>query len=192
MKSQKNAGFTLVETLLATALAVIVGALLVNILAKNTGQFYQERSIVSSSLDLNDVLQKLGSDIRETSLITSGYPEASPTYTGGANTLVLKLPSLSSSGTINNTYDYIVVTADSANILRRHVFADAQSNRKNSDEVLTTLLDTITFEYLDKNNLSVNPTQAVKIKVTLNLISKTGLISSKKSSSIIINLRNIP
>lgn len=187
-------GFTLLETLIATGVAMAVGTFLVTFLASNTGLFYQERSLVNSGLALNDVLQVVSSDIRQASGIPEGYPESSPVYVSGLDILVIKLPSTSTSGVIPGVFDYIVISKDvnQPAILTKQIFADPQSNRVSTTQLLTPLLDKVVFSYLDKNGNPVAPTLAVQVKLSLDVLSKTGQIGTKKSSTAITNLRNMP
>ena len=193
MRSLKGNGFTLLEIVIVAGLAMIIGTVLAGILVNNTGVFYQQNSIVKSGLSVNDLLQTLSATISQSSSIASGYPESSPTYTSSANTLVLKLASLDSNGVIPGVYDYIVIHEDLAdvNVLRMQTFANPLSDRRSSDQVLTTLLEGITYNYLDKAGLEVVPTAASSIKVTVEALLKQGSIGQKQSSSIIITLRNL-
>lgn len=188
----KPLGMTLVEILLAAAAAVAVGALLVGILAQSSGFYYKENAIIREGLSLNDVVHRIDENIREALSVASGYPEASPQFSSGAETLVLKLPSLSGSGTVSGIYDFVVITKDSTNpkILRMKVFPDEQSQRPSADTVLTVILDSIQFRYLDKNGAVVTPVAAFSVGTTLTAMDKTGTIGSSRTTSIVTTLRN--
>lgn len=188
----KEKGFSLIETVLAAGLALVVGTFLVAILVSQSGLFYKQNSIISEGLDTNDAMRQVDAHIRQAVAVVSGYPEVSPQYTTGADTLVLKLPALSTSGVINNIYDYAVVIRDSgqAGVLRLQVFPDPQSTRKTSDLVLTTILQSVQFAYLDKSGNSVAPASAASVSVSLTVLAKTGSIGSSRASTIITTLRN--
>lgn len=190
----KMSAFTLLETVLVGGLALVVGTFLVAILVSNTGFFYQQTSVINEGLSLNDALQKINNKIKEAVEISSGYPPLSPIYISGAETLILKLPAISQSGVLINTYDFATVFKDTAkpNILRLQVFPDQQSVRRSSSEVLTTLLDTINFLYIDKDGNQVATQSAVGVKTTLTVLSKTGSVGSKRSSTTTTFLRNVP
>lgn len=187
-------GFTLLESMMAAGVALVMGVFLVSILVNNTGLFYQESSIVNEGLSLNDVLDKVNSTAKEAISVAASYPSSSPTYFSSANVLILKLPALSINGVITDTYDYAVFYPDTnkPKVLRKKVFPDTSSTRKAEDLILTTILDSITFDYLDKNNNPVSMISASKIKTNLSVLSKTGSVGSKRSSSIITSLRNTP
>lgn len=182
------------ETLIVGGVALIVGTFLVGILVNNNGFFYKQTSTVSEGLGLNDTVREIENSIRQAASVSSGYPEVSPiyTYTSGASTLVLKLPSYNESGVIANVYDYIVIAPDALKpkILRMQIFKDDLSQREEANKVLTTLVESVQFSYLDKNGNSVSPVSASSVGVTLKLLAKTGSVGSSRSSSTVINLRN--
>lgn len=186
-------GFTLIETVIASAIALVLGVLLVSILANNTGTFYQQRAYVNQGLSLNDTLGEIDNHIRLAAAVVSGYPLADPTYQSGQNILVLKLPAISPNGNLPGVYDYVVITKDDAkfNVLRSIIYPDPQSNRESQNKVLSTILLNISFEYLGENSEPVVPTDAKTVSVTLTVSDGTGSIESSRSSTTTTRLRNI-
>lgn len=186
-------GFTLIELLMVISIAVIIGTLLVGILINNTGVINKESAIVTQGLNINDALREIETYGRQASSITIGYPEVSPTYVTGANTLVLKIPAINSQGIIGDVYDFVVITKDSSNpkLLKEYIFPDEMSIRENKNTILTNLLQSIEFEYLDNNDAPIAAPSAVKIKTTINVLSKTGLTDQSRSATIVISLRNL-
>ncbi len=193
MRKRLNNGFTLLEIVIVAGMAMIIGTVLAGILVNNTGVFYQQNSIVKSGLNVNDLLQTLSANISEASSIASGYPEATPVYISSANTLVLKFASLDANGVISSTYDYVVIYKDpqDPNVLRMQTFANPLSTRRSGSQVLTTLLEGISYKYLDKSGLEVVPTASSSIQVTVEALLKQGSIGQKQTSSVIVNLRNL-
>lgn len=191
MKQER--GLTLLEVVLTSMIALVVGTFLVTILVNETGVLYNQNSIVSEGLSLNDAMAKINGSIKQAALVSVGYPESTPTYTTGPATLVLKLPATTQTGTLTNVYDYFIYTADSTNlkILRELVYPDPQSKRGQSNQVLSTVLDQITFSYLDNNGSQVTATSATRVGVNLSALAKTGSIGSARSSSSVTSLRNM-
>lgn len=190
--SLKN-GFSLVEVLVVSAASLIIGVILTGILVNHNGVFYKQSSLVNEGLSLNDTLNQIDSKIRQATVIAAGYPEVSPNFNTGTEVLVLKLLSIDINGNIiNDTYDYIVIARDSENnrILRMITYPDSLSSRNAGNVILTTLLESIEFKYLDKDNNQVSPISAGSIEVDLTVLSKTGSIGQPQSSSIITSLRN--
>lgn len=190
---REAAGFTLIEVLLTSAIAMVVAVILIGVLINNTGLFYQQSGVVKEGLSLNNTLQTISLQIKQSTAIASGYPDISPTFMSSANQLVLKLASLDASGVIAGKYDYIIIYQDPAlpKVLRMQTFADPASNRNSADEVLTTVLDSVIFSYFDRQGLTVVPTSAVTVKVNLTVLEKSGQIGSKRASSISVTLRNL-
>lgn len=192
MKNSKMGGFTLIETVVAACVALIAGTFLVAILVNHSGLFYKQNSLVNEGLSLNDAIREIENNVREAVSVAGGYPEQSPEYTTGAETLVLKLPALSTSGVVEGVYDYAVIAKDPAlpQVVRLSIFPDPQSTRNTSSLVLTNLLESVSFEFLDRSGNAVAPTEAASVGTTLTVLSKTGSIGSSRSSSAVTTLRN--
>lgn len=186
-------GFTLLETVLASMVALVVGTFLVSIMIQNTGLFYKQTSLVSEGLSINDVLGTLSLDIKSSSQVAAGYPDDLSQFTTDAGTLVLKIPSVGESDIIPQTYDFAVFHKDAnPKILKKRLFPNAQSSRAPVDEVLTAMLDNIEFLYLDGSGSPAPAAEAAGVKVTVTVLSKTGTYGSRQTSSIVANLRNNP
>ncbi|MFH0937171.1 MAG: hypothetical protein V1808_02675 [Candidatus Daviesbacteria bacterium] len=186
-------GFTLLEILVASGAAFIIGVLLLTILVNNNGFFNQQAGVISKGLSLNDTMSTIDGYIRQASVIASGYPEVSPTYISGAQTLVLKLPAINAQGTIEGASDYFVITKDPSKpaILRAHIFPDPQSSRVAKDQVLTTLLQTVQFKYLDKAGAEVSPASAVSVEISMTVVTQAGLNQSTRTATGSTSLRNL-
>lgn len=175
------------------SIAVVVGVLLIQILVQNNGLFYQQQAKVSQGLSLNDATSEIGSDIKSSSGVASGYPASSPTTLSSLGSLVLLLPSIDSSGNvISNTYDYLVITQDSKNnqILREITYPDPSSSRPSGNKVLVNNLSLINFYYLDSNGNGVSPASATQVRFVLNVLDNFGNNNKQSSSSAQITLRN--
>ncbi len=185
-------GFTLVETLLTTSIAVIVGIVLLSIFLNHTGVFYKQNALVTEGLGLNDAMSVLSNQIRQGVSVAAGYPESSPTILSSDTVLVLKLPALSSSGVISNVYDFVAIFPDlsTPTVLRMQTFPDPASIRPGSNQVLTTLLQSVKFTYYDHSGNVVTPTNAALVGVDLTVLSKTGSIGSSRTTKAVVDLRN--
>ena len=191
----KQTGFSLMEILIVTSVAMLVGSILLAILVNQAGVFYQQNALISQGVSLNDALGVIADDVRQSSKIVISYPEDIPQYQTSSSTLVLKLFSIDNSGTSSTSaYDYIVITPDPNNsrVLRRKVFPSGISTRKSADQVLTTILQSITFSYLDKNGNSVDPSMAVDVNTSLTVLARTNGTTASQSASTIAGIRNAP
>lgn len=186
-------GITLVEALLTLGIAVVVGAMLLVIMVNSAGLFYQQSGKVEQGLSVNDALLSMKETIRGASQVSSSYPETgSPTYTSSSTQLVLKIPSINSSGDIiSGVFDYFVFFKDSDK-LRLKTFPDSQSSRKAQDQIFSTKLDSLIFEYFDGQipPQQVQPNLAVKVKITMVLKQKAGAGIETNVATSEANLRN--
>lgn len=188
----KIKGFTLVEMLIVAAITLIVGIFLLSILVNNNSLFYKQNALVDEGLSLNDTISAINKNIMQASSVVDSYPENSPLFTSNTETLILKFQSLKNGEIIESAYDYIVYYKDPENpkLLEVQTFPDSDSERVASTSVLTTILQSIVFSYLDKNGNAVLPMSAASVGINLTVLSKTGSIGSSRSSTSITNLRN--
>lgn len=176
-------------------MAGVIGILLIGILVNTSGFFYQQQSVINEGISLNDVLGQISSLVKEAAAVGNTYPQSGTTqFSASQTTLVLKLPGMNQFEVLPDLNDFVVVAKDSQNskILRLKIFPDPLSIRPSKDSVLTTFLESINFSYLDKGGSEVlTPNLAEAVKIDLSVLAKTGSIGSKRSASIIVNLRNI-
>lgn len=188
-------GWSLLEVLIAITVAAVAGGLIVSLLVSSGKLFVDQSALISHGLSLNQAQLEMTEFIKSSAGIVSQYPVlGTPQYITDQNTLVLKLPGITSSGDVTNLFfDYAVIEADPSDsrILRKQVFKDNQSYRKNENKVLTTDLKTISFSYLDVNSNQIASDQAVRVSFIINLLTKSGLDNKESSGSGTVNLKNI-
>lgn len=180
------------EAIIAIGIAVVVGSMLVVIILNSSGIFYKESSTLEQGLNINDALSKIRQSVKESSGVASSYTLSGITYTSSSQQLVLKLPSINSSGnTISNTFDYFVFFKDKS-YLRFKTFPDAASTRKAQEQIFSNSVDSLSFIYLDSSNppKEVTPTVATKVRVSLTLKQKSGANFETNSGGTEANLRN--
>ncbi len=185
-------GFSLIEILISTSVAVLIGGLLIVIMVNITRVFFKESSGVSIGLNTNDALAEVRKSIKQSSGVEATYTAGSTTYTSGATQIVLKVPSLDQSGNIiGSTFDYFVFF-QTQNILHFKTFPNAASKRKAQDQIFSNLVDSLVFKYLSSANppVEVTPTSASKVRITLILKQKTGQTYETNSATSEANLRN--
>lgn len=185
-------GFVMVEVMLASVIAAVVGIVLVVILTNNTGTYYQQNAVVTGNLSLNDMTSEIGTLIKGASAVVTGYPADSPIYFTSDQVLVLKIPAVNDGAVVSGAYDYAAIYKDSqqSKILYLQIFPDSQSSRQAQTKVLTTLLDSVKFEYLDKSGVITTSISAVSVKVTATVGYQNGSIIKKTTSNIVVGLRN--
>lgn len=185
-------GFTLIEVIIAAGITSVIGILLLVIMVNTTGVFYKESSRVSQGLNINDAQSQIRESIKQASSIATSYTQGLTTYTSGATQLVVKVPSIDSTNNIiSNTYDFYVFFLDQ-NKLRFKIFPDASSARKSQDQIFSTSLDSLKFQYSDASNppVEVAPNVSVKVKTTISLKQKSGANYETTIATSEANLRN--
>ena len=188
----RQAGFTLLELVITMGLVSVVGLLLVVIIVNSTGVFYKESSKLSQGLNSNDALSSIRGDIKQSNGVVATYTDGSTTYTSGTTQLILKLSSIDSSNNlISNTYAYFVYFLDQKK-LRLKSFPDPASVRKKQDQIFSTIVDSVLFQYFNLSNppLEVSPTTASKVKITITLKEKSGAGYETRTATSEATLRN--
>lgn len=188
----KQAGLTLIEILISIAISVVVGGLLVVIIVNSANLFFHESSKLTEGLNTNDALSKVRETIKQSIAVAASYSTGGTTYTSSAQQAVFKLASVDSSNNIIlNTFDYAVFYIN-GNLLRYKVYPEVQSARSSQNQVLSTLAESINFEYLNSATPPqlVTPTSATKVRMTLTLKEKHGISFEKKIATTEADLRN--
>jgi len=182
-------GIGLIEVVLASSLAMVVGVLLISLMVNNTGVFYKETSKVGLGLSANDALSSIRSDIKLSLRVLPSYTNDGNTYFSNSSGIVLQLASVNSTGVISDTFDHIVYFRASDKIYYK-LFPGEGSNRSSINQILTSFVDTLTFQYFDSNGLEVTPATASLVKVSLKLAQIAGGKSETRVATTEASLRN--
>lgn len=189
----RQLGFTLVEVLVVVAISAMVGVFLVAMLIQNIQVVSQQTIKTEQGVSLNDALSHINNEVKSAASIKATYPETSPLYTTGSQTLILAMPAVdSNNNVIENVYDYAVITVDASSpkILRKRIFPNPQSSRKSEDRVLLNRVSFVQFTYLNVLGEPVIPTLAAKVNFVLNVAETSAGKEKISSSSGQLNLRN--
>lgn len=188
----KDKGLTLVEVLVTISIAIVAGILLVAIIVNSAGIYHKESSKLSQGLNINDALSMIRSTIKSSSAIQASFIGDSITYTSSATQLILKIASIDASGNIiDQVFDYYVFFLDNTK-LKLKTFPDPLSSRKGQDQIFSTNVDNLNFQYLNSSNppLEVTPSSATKVKISLTLNIKSGADYEIKTATSEASLRN--
>lgn len=186
-------GITLTEILVTLAITAVVGTLLVTIFSQNNRLFYNQQTKVSHGISSNEAINQIDDGIRGAVTVESQYPAQNPNYISGVSTLILKLPSIDTSGNvISTTFDYMIFSIDPSipTILRQIVYTDPQSARSSANKVISTNLKSLNITYLSDAKAAVSPASASLINYILILSSKQGDQTIESSASGQTRLRN--
>lgn len=188
----RDKGLTLVEVLVTTGIAVVAGILLVAIIVNSAGIYHKESSKLTEGLNINDALSKIRSTIKESSAVATSFTGDSVVYTSSATQLILKIASIDASGNIiASVFDYYVFFLDN-NTLKLKTFPDPSSSRKAQDQIFSTSVNSLLFQYLNLSNPSaeVPPQTAGKVRITITLRQKSGADVEIKTATSEAILRN--
>lgn len=157
-------GLTLVEVLVAMGIATVVGILLLVIIVNSAGLFSNQSAKVQTGLNTNDALVSFRGSVKQASSVA----EQSDT-----TRLVLKVASIDANGNIiDNTFDDFVFFLDQ-NTLHFQVFPNAASSRSQADQIFSTSIDNLKFQYLNAASLEVAPTFASRVRMSITLKQET-------------------
>lgn len=190
--TMRQKGITLVELIISSSIAVVVGGLLLVVIVNSSGLFYKESSVINIGLNTNDALASVRNSIKESYSVAPFYVAGLETYTSGATTIVLKIPSLDSSGNIiYEVFDYFVIFLDQSK-LRFKTFPDALSSRTAQDQILSNMADNLVFQYFNSEEPpeQVAPITAKKVRVTLTLKERSRSNYEASTATSEANLRN--
>lgn len=192
---KNSRGWSLLEVLLVTTIAAVAGGLLISLIVSSNRLFFDQSAQISQGLSLNQAKLEITDLIKSSAGVVPQYPvSGTAQFVTDENTIILKLPAISASGdVIESVYDYAVIETDPIrdNVLRKQIFKDNQSNRKAENKVLSTSMNTISFNYLDGNNTSVSSNQAVRVGFIINLSTKSGFSSNDSTGSGTVNIKNL-
>lgn len=187
-------GWSLIEVLIVMTVAAVAGGLIINLMVSSNRIFFDQSAHINQGLSINQTELELTSLIKSSAGAAAQYPvSGTAQYTSDSDTLVIKLPAISSNGdVIESVYDYAVLEADSDNpaILRKQVFKDGQSFRNPENKVLSINLKTLSFAFLDASSNPTTPAQAKRISFIIKLSTKSGFSNKESSGSGIVNIKN--
>ena len=194
MNINKQSGFTLAEVLIVLACSAIVGTILVTILVQGSSIFNDQNTRVNQNLSLNSINSKITQQIQFASSVASTFSSGSTTYSSGPDTLVTKIPSVDSTGSvIDSKFDTMIISSDpiDKNILKLWIYPDISSSRKAETLVLTNQLSFIQFSYLNDEAVPTTPQTATRVDFIVKIAEKTNATIKESSISGRANLKNL-
>lgn len=149
-----NRGITLIETMIGLAisalLVVILSYCLVIVLRLDEAQ-----KTVSALISSNDRgLYRISSSIQQSSQILASAVISGTTYTTSSEALVLKIPSVNSSGQIiSGSYDTVIYRRNPSNLSELQEITDAQagSTRFDGTHLIARFVTNLLFRYNNSN-----------------------------------------
>ena len=183
-----NRGITLIETMIGLAisalLVVILSYCLVIVLRLNEAQ--KTISALTSSTDRG--IYRISSNIQQSSQILSSAVISGTTYTTSSSVLVLKIPTVNSSGQIiSGSYDTVVYRRNPSDLSELQEITDAEtgSTRFDGTHIIARFVTNLLFRYNNSNYSSAS---------TATVFLKTGAtvrgVLKESANQTTVRLRN--
>jgi len=146
MRLPRGTGFTLIETVMIVALAVLLLLATVQLYLVYNRSLSAQKSTISVMLGSGNLV-----DAVYTAALQADHVVASHTFSGlllttGTSIVVFELPTVDSSGAILATFDYVGFYASGTSAYRA-VDAAVGSARASGTKQLTSVLQALTFTY---------------------------------------------
>jgi prepilin-type N-terminal cleavage/methylation domain-containing protein len=141
-------GFTLVEVLVASVIALIMSGVIIALLMVVQRSFSTGMAFMEVHSGARLAMDMMVRDMKWARQIATSVTVGGTTYTTGNNVLVLDIPSIDAAGNIiASTYDKIVyhLTAATPNQIERIVSPDAASNRPAERKIIANNVNVLSF-----------------------------------------------
>lgn len=138
----KSNGFTLIEMMIVISIAVVIILALLGLYITGQKYFLSESSEVDALRYSRQVLTRVSKDIKEGIEVLASYD----TYTASDECLILKVPSVDSSGIIidvENDFDYIIYRLHPSFSNRLERIIDANDGVSSRTDTTRTIADKV-------------------------------------------------
>ncbi len=147
----KNRGFTLTETVVVIGLYVVILLALTNVYLTFTRLYAYQQTFVPVAQSAGGALDAITAAVLPASHVLAQHTFSGTTRSSDATTLVLKSPSLTSSGSIiAGTYDYIAFYLNGSDLYRLTEIGTG-SVRVAGTKRVGSMVNSLTFTYDNAN-----------------------------------------
>jgi prepilin-type N-terminal cleavage/methylation domain-containing protein len=162
-------GFTLIETLVVTALMGLLLVVLYDFFLITNTFFYTANGEVSAATNARMAVTEITTLTRTSSHALASRTFSGVSYTAGPTTLILELPAVGVSGAvIVGVYDYVVFYLTNG-VLYEKVEANGSSSRLSRTRILADTVSALTFTY---DNADYSLIKAVTVDLTTQAVVK--------------------
>jgi len=184
MKS-KEPGFTLIETVIVVFFITLLLLVLFNLYDWHSKIYNYQQALTRVSTSARTTLTTMDSYVSQSNLVLASASVNGTTYTSSANTLVLQLPSVDSSGNILAGKSDKAAFYPSGSNFYIQVEPNASSTRTRLNKILSDSLQSISLTYNDASfpqvtEVTVNFKAQLQVKsqtVTSNLLQNMYLLN---------------
>ena len=162
-------GFTLLETVIVIGLTVFIMAALGNFYLNFNSVLGINGGRISVASGARNVMSEAETMILPAKQVLSSYEFSGTIYTTDANTIVLELPAINSSGTfIEGKYDHAVFYVSGTTVYRL-LQADPESSRISGIKQLSTAVHALSFSY---DNADFTQVRKVDVTIQTSIVIK--------------------
>ncbi len=178
LKQKQSKGFTLVELVVVVTLSSMILLAMFGLFDWHGKIYSSQQSKVLVVSTARNSMNEIKNYIALASRVLASQVISGTTYTSGASTMVLQLPSINSSDTvIPNTYDYVVFYLSGTKLYEK-ISANASSARTSRTKVLSEVATVLTFTYDNADFPSVRSvTASLQTQSTYNKSTSVNNIS---------------
>jgi hypothetical protein len=145
---RRTAGFSLIETLIAMVILVMMFLAILSLYTKGQQTFINESALADAMEESRFPLAWIAKDVKMSSSVEASYGS----YVTSADTLILKIPSVDANGVIidlEEHSDRVIYRLEDSRLLRILDAKDGVSARQDKTRVLADGMTGVTFAYFD-------------------------------------------
>ena len=185
-RKRPRAGFTLIETLIVIFLFTVVMAAVLQLYLNFNKTYLLQNASINNSYSAGSIVNEFQHLGLQADAVIASRTFSGNTYTTGASTLILELPSINSSGdVVSGTHDYAVLYLASSSAYRI-LEASASSARVSGSKLLSNAVNALTFTY-------GNATPSLSTRVSIDIQTQSVVKQQTLQTHLIqqVYLRNI-
>ncbi len=159
-------GFTLIEVLITMALTVVMLIAFTSLFRSFNATYWYQQAFTGATDSAGGTLHAIEAATFPADAVLASHVFPQGTYSSGASTLVLELPSTDASGNVlAGKHDYVAFY-QSASTTYRLVEIDPSSARRSGRSTIGTTVTSLTFTYND-------PSPSLVTEITVDILAST-------------------
>lgn len=170
-----NNGFTLVETVIVIALTAVMMLALTNLYINFNTLYVFQQTLIATAQSAGSAMNAVHAAILPANQVPASHTFASGTLSSDADTIVLELPTVNTSGAIiAGTYDHIAFYLTGTDLYQL-IEANAASARVSGTKKVASLVESLTFTYDDPDFTKV---KSVETDILVRLTPQSGPVET--------------
>lgn len=167
--------FTLVETVITVALTTIIMLALANLYINFNSLYVYQQTFVATANAASNALSAIDAAVLPSDSVVASHTFTGMTLSTATTTLVLEVPSFTSTGEIiSGAHDYIGFYLTGTDLYRQ-VAPDTGSARPAGTKRVAALVDSLEFSY---DTADVTQADRISIRITTKLNTKNGPVQT--------------